>query len=83
MELSRQEHMIKLLEESNERSQMLRVKQEEKIGRMEEEIARLKQTMYVCVWYYIFILVFTLRSIEPQKVAPSHTTELFALIPCF
>lgn len=49
MELSRQEHMIKLLEESNERSQMLRVKQEEKIGRMEEEIARLKQTMYVCV----------------------------------
>uniref|UniRef100_A0A034VDD7 Uncharacterized protein n=1 Tax=Bactrocera dorsalis TaxID=27457 RepID=A0A034VDD7_BACDO len=45
MELSRQEHMIKLLEESNERSQMLRVKQEEKIGRMEEEIARLKQTI--------------------------------------
>ncbi|XP_067628127.1 golgin subfamily A member 6-like protein 22 isoform X2 [Eurosta solidaginis] len=46
MEVSRQEHMIKLLEESNERSQMLRVKQEEKIGRMEEEIAHLKQTMY-------------------------------------
>uniref|UniRef100_A0A1A9UW99 Uncharacterized protein n=1 Tax=Glossina austeni TaxID=7395 RepID=A0A1A9UW99_GLOAU len=45
MELSNQEHMIKLLEESNDRSQMLRVKQEEKIGRMEEEIAHLKQTM--------------------------------------
>uniref|UniRef100_A0A1A9WV28 Uncharacterized protein n=1 Tax=Glossina brevipalpis TaxID=37001 RepID=A0A1A9WV28_9MUSC len=47
MELSNQEHMIKLLEESNDRSQMLRVKQEEKIGRMEEEIAHLKQTMAV------------------------------------
>ncbi|XP_004522886.1 polyamine-modulated factor 1-binding protein 1 isoform X2 [Ceratitis capitata] len=47
MELSRQEHMIKLLEESNERSQMLRVKQEEKIGRMEEEIANLKQTIAI------------------------------------
>ncbi|XP_017479664.1 PREDICTED: interaptin isoform X3 [Rhagoletis zephyria] len=47
MELSRQEHMIKLLEESNERSQMLRVKQEEKIGRMEEEIAHLKQTIAI------------------------------------
>ncbi|XP_036230795.2 myosin heavy chain, clone 203 isoform X4 [Bactrocera oleae] len=52
MELSRQEHMIKLLEESNERSQMLRVKQEEKIGRMEEEIARLKQTMYVALYQH-------------------------------
>ncbi|XP_053961982.1 uncharacterized protein LOC128865720 isoform X2 [Anastrepha ludens] len=47
MELSRQEHMIKLLEESNDRSQMLRVKQEEKIGRMEEEIANLKQTIAI------------------------------------
>lgn len=45
MELSSQEHMIKLLEESNERSQMLRVKQEEKICHMEEEISQLKQTM--------------------------------------
>lgn len=45
LELSNQEHMIKLLEESNERSQMLRIKQEEKIGRMEEDIANLKQTM--------------------------------------
>lgn len=45
MELANQEHIIKLLEESNERGQMLRVKQEEKIGRMEEELAYLKQTM--------------------------------------
>lgn len=49
MELSNQEHMIKLLEESNDRSQMLRVKQEEKISRMEEEISHLKQTMWVLV----------------------------------
>lgn len=45
LELSRQAHMIKLLEESNDRSQILRVKQEEKIGRMEEEIAQLRHTM--------------------------------------
>lgn len=45
MELSSQENMIKLLEESNERTQMLRVKQEEKISHMEEEISQLKQTM--------------------------------------
>lgn len=45
MEVSNQEHIIKLLEESNERSQLLRVKQEEKIGRMEDELAHLKQTM--------------------------------------
>ncbi|TMW49363.1 hypothetical protein DOY81_005559 [Sarcophaga bullata] len=47
MELVNQEHIIKLLEESNERSQMLRVKQEEKIGRMEEELAHLKQTISI------------------------------------
>ncbi|XP_073813480.1 salto isoform X2 [Musca autumnalis] len=45
LELSNQEHMLKLLEESNERSQMLRVQQEEKIGRLEEDIAHLKQTI--------------------------------------
>lgn len=45
VEVSNQEHIIKLLEESNERSQLLRVKQEEKIGRMEDELAHLKQTM--------------------------------------
>ncbi|XP_065370205.1 putative leucine-rich repeat-containing protein DDB_G0290503 isoform X2 [Calliphora vicina] len=45
VEVANQEHIIKLLEESNERSQMLRVKQEEKIGRMEEELAHLKQTI--------------------------------------
>ncbi|XP_005181626.2 centromere-associated protein E isoform X1 [Musca domestica] len=45
VELSNQEHMIKLLEESNERCQLLRVQQEEKIGRLEEDIAHLKQTI--------------------------------------
>ncbi|KAM7343859.1 salto isoform 2-T2 [Cochliomyia hominivorax] len=47
VEASNQEHIIKLLEESNERSQLLRVKQEEKIGRMEEELAHLKQTIAI------------------------------------
>ncbi|XP_046811792.1 nuclear matrix constituent protein 1 [Lucilia cuprina] len=47
MEVANQEHIIKLLEESNERSQMLRVKQEEKIGRMEEELTHLKQTIAI------------------------------------
>lgn len=67
MELSNQEHMIKLLEESNDRSQMLRVKQEEKIGRMEEEIAHLKQTMYVALIVVFIHFLFLCFSVYVEK----------------
>lgn len=43
LEVNRQEHIIKMLEENNERSQKLRVKQEEKIARLESENAELKR----------------------------------------
>ena len=45
MELTRQEHIIKRLEENNDRNQRLRVKQEEKICRLENEISELKNVM--------------------------------------
>lgn len=47
IELTRQEHMIKLLQENNERAQQLRVRQEAKIGKLEEEILALKHTIAI------------------------------------
>ncbi|XP_055855164.1 CAP-Gly domain-containing linker protein 1 isoform X2 [Episyrphus balteatus] len=47
IELTRQEHMIKLLQENNERAQKLRVRQEAKIAKLEEEIFALKNTISV------------------------------------
>ncbi|XP_055906027.1 putative leucine-rich repeat-containing protein DDB_G0290503 [Eupeodes corollae] len=47
MELTRQEHVIRLLQENNERAQHLRVRQEAKIAKLEEEILELKQTISI------------------------------------
>lgn len=47
IELTRQEHMIKLLQENNDRAQNLRVRQEAKIAKLEEEILALKHTIAI------------------------------------
>ncbi|CAD7089419.1 unnamed protein product [Hermetia illucens] len=45
LEVNRQEHIIKMLEENNERNQRLRVKQEDRIARLENENAELKHLL--------------------------------------
>lgn len=47
LEVNRQEHIIKMLEENNERNQRLRVKQEDRIARLENENAELKHLLWV------------------------------------
>uniref|UniRef100_B4MQK6 GK21411 n=1 Tax=Drosophila willistoni TaxID=7260 RepID=B4MQK6_DROWI len=45
MEVRRQNHIIKLLEENNKRGSMLRIKQEERNAVMQDEIFRLRSSM--------------------------------------
>ncbi|XP_068147400.1 uncharacterized protein salto isoform X2 [Drosophila tropicalis] len=45
MEVSRQEHIIKLLEENNKRGSMLRLKQEERNAVMQDEIIKLRSSI--------------------------------------
>ncbi|XP_030382504.1 myosin heavy chain, muscle isoform X3 [Scaptodrosophila lebanonensis] len=45
MEVRRAEHIIKLLEENNVRTSLLRIKQEERNALMQDEIAHLKRTI--------------------------------------
>ncbi|XP_075168574.1 salto isoform X2 [Haematobia irritans] len=65
-ELSNQAHVIKLLEENNNRNQMLRIKQEEKIGRMEDDINQLKQTIAI---YQANLLNCNMNLILPAAIA--------------
>ncbi|XP_037945544.1 paramyosin [Teleopsis dalmanni] len=47
VDVVRYEHMIRLLVNNNERSQMLRVRMEEKLASMEDEIRHLQQTIRI------------------------------------
>ena len=45
LEVSRQEQLIKMLEDNNKRNHKIRVRQEERIGRLENENTELKQLL--------------------------------------
>lgn len=45
MEITRQEHIIKMLEENDERIQRFRIKQEERIAKLESDNAEFKHLM--------------------------------------
>lgn len=45
LEVSRQDHIIRMLEENNERNQRIRVCQEERIAKLEYENMELKQIL--------------------------------------
>uniref|UniRef100_A0A1I8QB94 Uncharacterized protein n=1 Tax=Stomoxys calcitrans TaxID=35570 RepID=A0A1I8QB94_STOCA len=47
LEFTEQQHIIKLLEENNKRSQIMRIKQEEKMSRMTEDIAHMQKIIEI------------------------------------